>query len=181
MSRTQPFFFSLLVSGILFQLNAIDAEARPFDRPTEPESATAPIGDSSGDGEPTADEGEENPDEWEIEPDFAPDLHETQLYHQGHRFLEIGTEISGVLGPQGVMYTFFLDRRQTVGISTAGPTDTLGTLLDEGRRVVASDDKGGPGKNFRIEADLVPGWYVLRIEGSWGSRGPYTLHLSERP
>ena len=168
MSRTAPFFLRLIVSRALIHLTAADSAARPFDPPADP--ASAPIDDASGGGGHSADEGEENPDEWEIDPYSAPD--------QGP-VLTMGSEVDGTLGPQGASFVFHLDRTRAVRLSTAGPTDTLGTLLDDESRVLATDDDSGPAENFHIEVDLAPGWYVLRLEGSWGSQGPYTLSLSE--
>lgn len=179
MSKNPQFFFFLIVSGILFHLAIAEAEARPFDPPTDPETAVTPIEDSADDGNHTADEGEENPDEWEIEPDFAPDPVETPFHHEPDRLLEIGSKVSSVLGPRGAFFIFYVEHRQSVEITTTGSTDTLATLLDEGRRIVATDDDSGTGRNFRIEADLLPGWYLLHLEGSWGSQGPYTLYLSD--
>ncbi len=62
-------------------------------------------------------------------------------------------------------------------IYTTGALDLIGTLLDPDGREIASDDDGGDGNNFRIEALLARrGTYYLRVEGAYSSTGSYNLH-----
>ena len=63
-------------------------------------------------------------------------------------------------------------------IYTTGGFDGEGTLLDPDGHEIASDDDGGEGGNFRIEAFLPRrGAYYLRVEaGFLAGPGSYTLH-----
>lgn len=70
-----------------------------------------------------------------------------------------------------------------VAISTSGGVDTGGELYDPQGELIATDDDGGDGENFRINAILLRrGTYVLRIVPSHpASTGSYTLHTSVVP
>ena len=62
-------------------------------------------------------------------------------------------------------------------IYTTGALELIGTLLDPDGREIASDDDGGDGDNFRIEAVLTRrGTYSLRVEAAYFSTGSYNLH-----
>lgn len=54
-------------------------------------------------------------------------------------------------------------------LSTAGPTDTAGRLLDGAGALLASAERGGPGRNFSIATRLEPGIYYLAVSGERGS------------
>ena len=71
--------------------------------------------------------------------------------------------------------------RGRVVIETAGGTDTVGRLEDASGRILAEDDNGGAGGNFRIELDLDPGTYYLRLSGSGDSAGDYRLSFHHAP
>ena len=60
---------------------------------------------------------------------------------------------------------------------THGDMDTVGRLEDASGHQVASDDDGGPEANFKIEADVTEGTYLVRVSGR-GATGFYTLHVA---
>lgn len=67
-----------------------------------------------------------------------------------------------------------------MAIYTTGSLDTVGTLQDDSGSWVDSDDDGGGGTNFRMEATLSAGTHYVRVE-SYGSRtGTYTLNVERR-
>jgi len=74
-------------------------------------------------------------------------------------------------------YSLVLNRAQKVRISTAGTTDTFGTLYDARGRRLTSADGGGEGENFAFEANLATGRYFVRVEGMVGSEGEYRLRV----
>ena len=61
---------------------------------------------------------------------------------------------------------------------TTGDTDAKGYILDSAGTVLAENDDGGTGFNFRVSASVSAGTYYIKIEGafSW-TTGDYTLHL----
>ncbi len=61
-------------------------------------------------------------------------------------------------------------------------TDTVGALYDGAYQRIASAGGGGETEKFRIQAQLNPGTYYVRVEGEpgpWGyiATGPYALHI----
>ena len=57
--------------------------------------------------------------------------------------------------------------------------DTKGQLEDSAGAVLASDDDGGDGLNFRIAHAVTAGTYYLKVEGYDASAtGSYTIHAS---
>ena len=64
----------------------------------------------------------------------------------------------------------------TLTVYTEGWTDTEGRLLDEDGGTVARDDDSGEEANFRISRSLDAGTYYVRVRGSSGALGDYTLH-----
>ena len=63
-------------------------------------------------------------------------------------------------------------------IETTGGANTHGRLEDGSGNQLAEDDDGGTGDNFRIELDLDPGTYYVRVSGSRGGTGAYGLRVS---
>ena len=62
---------------------------------------------------------------------------------------------------------------------TTGNLDTVGALKDSAGNILHWDDDGGTDYNFRIEADLSPGTYYLRVQGLDESEiGEYTVHAA---
>ena len=70
-------------------------------------------------------------------------------------------------------------------IGTAGDTDTVGRLLDQHGQVLAENDDGGDGLNFRIERVLPPGTYYADVRGYQffftGETGAYSLEVGFVP
>lgn len=71
--------------------------------------------------------------------------------------------------------------RGRVVIESTGSTDTLGRLEDAAGARLAENDDGGAGTNFKIELDLNPGTYYVRISGVAGGTGPYALRVWHTP
>ena len=82
-------------------------------------------------------------------------------------------------------YRFDAPERGTIRIETTGDTDTVGKLLDEDGKVVAENDDGGEGTNFRIARALSPGTYFIEVRGFEflfvGETGAYTLEIGFVP
>ena len=67
----------------------------------------------------------------------------------------------------------------TLTVETAGGTDTYGTLFDGSEGMMARDDDGGAGNNFRIEESVEPGTYYVEVRGYASSTtGAYELRVS---
>ncbi|MCY4594774.1 MAG: T9SS type A sorting domain-containing protein [Bryobacterales bacterium] len=95
-----------------------------------------------------------------------------------------GSPQEGTISTDGEVDYFQLEVREptTAAIYTTGGFDGEGTLLGPDGREIVSDDDGGDGTNFRIEA-LLPrsGTYHLRVEQAWfffsrADPDTYTLH-----
>ena len=64
-------------------------------------------------------------------------------------------------------------------VHTTGSLDTKGQLEDSAGAVLARDDDGGDGHNFRIVHAVTAGTYYLKVEGYDASAtGSYTIHAS---
>ncbi|MDE0193897.1 MAG: FG-GAP-like repeat-containing protein [Gammaproteobacteria bacterium] len=64
----------------------------------------------------------------------------------------------------------------TLRLSTSGPTDTLGRLLDaNGEQLARNDDSDG--LNFGIEAAVAAGVHYVEVGGYSTRTGPYTLSI----
>ena len=68
--------------------------------------------------------------------------------------------------------------RGTLVVESDGTTDTLGAIEDVAGSLLARDDDSGSRRNFRIEHQVAPGVYFLRVSGFRTSAGDYTLRLS---
>ena len=64
----------------------------------------------------------------------------------------------------------------TLTVHTEGWTDVEGRLLDGDGQMVASDGDSGEEANFRISRNVDAGTYYVRVRGSSGAQGDYTLH-----
>lgn len=76
---------------------------------------------------------------------------------------------------QPSLFTFVLDTHETVRLESAGALDTRGQLLDVAGTLLAENDNGGDGRNFRMARTLGPGRYYVKITGASGAEGPTTL------
>ena len=62
-------------------------------------------------------------------------------------------------------------------VYTEGSIDTVGELTREGGGDTHTNDDGGAGSNFRIEADVTAGTYYVRVSGDGSATGDYTLKV----
>ena len=70
------------------------------------------------------------------------------------------------------------DRAGTLAVYTSGSTNTVGVLEEAGGTVLATDNNGGSGSNFRIERSVSAGTYFVRVMGNTrNTSGSYTLHV----
>ena len=65
----------------------------------------------------------------------------------------------------------------TLRVSSNGPTDTYGTLLDADGEPLAINDDAGAGLNFMIETDIAAGVHYVEVRGYSTSTGSYTLSI----
>ena len=63
----------------------------------------------------------------------------------------------------------------TLTVYTTGSTDTYGLILDSSGNVLAENDDGGEGWNFRVSASVSAGTYYIQVGGF--ETGDYTLHV----
>ncbi len=84
-------------------------------------------------------------------------------------------EIGNAWGDDADVFRLELGEDQTVVIQSQGVTDTVGGLFNEQGQLLELDDDGGEGANFRLVKALVSGLYFVRVEGSQGAEGPYSL------
>lgn len=63
----------------------------------------------------------------------------------------------------------------TLTAYTTGSTDTVGRLTDSDGTLLASNDDGGEGTNFRIEENLRAGVYYIEVS-PFADGGAYTIH-----
>ena len=66
----------------------------------------------------------------------------------------------------------------TIVLDSEGATDTLGALEDEHGATLAQDDDSGEARNFRIEQQVFPGTYFVRVSGYGRGTGDYALRVS---
>lgn len=64
-------------------------------------------------------------------------------------------------------------------VFATGNLDTVGTLFGPSNRQIATNDNGGPGRNFRIASRLGSGAYYLRVESKGTATGSYILHARQ--
>lgn len=89
---------------------------------------------------------------------------------------ESGT-IDNAQGDDFDYFIFELGSQSSVTLETTGSTDTYGVLYDEDGLRLDEDDDGGFGTNFSITKTLSAGRYFVRVEGSSGAEGSYSLDL----
>ncbi len=98
--------------------------------------------------------------------------------------LELDRSVMGEIGndwsDDADTFALTLNTMRTVAIETTGSTDTYGGIYDRFGRLLAADDDGGEGNNFRLIKTLVPGRYFIRVEGSNRAEGAYDLVLEQR-
>ena len=104
-----------------------------------------------------------------------PDDHEGTF--AGATPISFGESVAAKLERSGDtdMFRFQVIQTGVVVITTTGTTDTSGVLYDANQRVVARDENGGDGPNFRIATGLRPGIYYIQIRGFGTATGDYAI------
>ena len=65
-------------------------------------------------------------------------------------------------------------------VETSGPTATVGTVWQAGEEL-ATADRGGVGRNFRLSVRVAPGSVVIAVAGNGQQTGAYTLQVTFLP
>ena len=88
--------------------------------------------------------------------------------------IEVGSSLAGRIGAAGEVdrYRFEVSEAARVAVYTTGSTDTYGRLDSS-----ATDDDGGQGYNFRIEASVAAGVHLVQVSGYGSATGDYVLHV----
>ena len=95
--------------------------------------------------------------------------------------LAVGSSRSGQLEPGGDVDYFRVQVSSSgdLTVHTTGSLDTKGQLEDSGGSVLATDDDGGDGYNFRLAHAVSAGTYYIKVEGyNASTTGSYTIHAS---
>ena len=93
----------------------------------------------------------------------------------------MGSSQSGQLEPGGDVDYFRVEVSASgdLTVHTTGSLDTKGQLEDSAGAVLARDDDGGDGYNFRLAHAVSAGTYYIKVEGyNASTTGRYTIHAS---
>ncbi|MFN7963572.1 MAG: hypothetical protein U0002_20090 [Thermoanaerobaculia bacterium] len=93
----------------------------------------------------------------------------------------VSGQIDNTAGDDQDFFSFSLSSQETVVLASSGSLDSFGSLYDEAGRLLETDDNGGGSGHFRIERELTPGAYYVRVEGSGGAEGSYGLSMTIEP
>ena len=99
----------------------------------------------------------------------------------GATHLVLGSSQSGQLETGGDVDYFSVQVTESgeLTVYTTGSLDTKGALEDSAGAVLASDDDGGRGHNFRIVHAVSAGTYYIKVVGyNASTTGSYTIHAS---
>ena len=95
--------------------------------------------------------------------------------------IDVNSSTRGQIETRGD-YDYFRISLATVGtltVSSTGTLDTYGYILNSSRRVIASNDDGGTGTNFRILRELSAGIYYIKVRAySSALLGNYNLNIA---
>lgn len=117
----------------------------------------------------------EEPDEEEPPPsDDHGDTAETATT------INMNESISGSIEESGDkdVFALYLNRKGELTANTTGFMDTVGHLFNDELSVSRYNDDGGSLRNFKIVANLNPGFYYIEVSGYDTSTGTYELHTS---
>ena len=91
--------------------------------------------------------------------------------------VDLGSSTDGSLseGDEDDLFVIEMSDSGTLTVYTTGSTDTYGFILDSSGNVLAENDDGGEGWNFRVSASVSAGTYYIQVEGF--ETGDYTLHV----
>ncbi len=79
------------------------------------------------------------------------------------------------------LFKIVVERAGTLAVSSAGPTDLVGTLESGDGSVVVADDDSGQWYNFAFSESLAPGTYFLRVSHCCAGTGEYRLSTTFTP
>ena len=79
------------------------------------------------------------------------------------------------------LFKIVVESAGTLAVSSAGPTDLVGTLETGDGSVVVADDDSGQWYNFAIRESLSPGTYFLRVTHCCAGTGEYRLSTTFTP
>ena len=93
--------------------------------------------------------------------------------------LTLGEAAAGLIqtADEADLYRLELTEPTSVAIYTTGTLDTVGSVRDNFGQPLVSNDDGGEGYNFHIEAQWPAGLYFIRVESYGIGTGPYRLHV----
>ncbi|MDD9998867.1 MAG: hypothetical protein OXQ89_14085 [Rhodospirillaceae bacterium] len=93
--------------------------------------------------------------------------------------LTLGVAAAGLIqtADEADLYRLELTEPTSVAIYTTGTLDTVGSVRDNFGQPLVSNDDGGEGYNFHIEAEWPAGLYFIRVESYGIGTGPYRLHV----
>ena len=91
--------------------------------------------------------------------------------------LALGSSVQGEIeeGNDDDFFTVQVTEAGTLTVYTTGTLDTRGELRASDGSILASDDNGGDGLNFRIEQDASPGTYYVRVRSAGTATGRYVV------
>ena len=92
----------------------------------------------------------------------------------------VAGEIGNGWGDDADVFSFTLDRLQTVTIETAGTVATLDGLYDRYGQRLAASGHDARGASARLVKTLPPGRYFIRIAGAHRADGTYDLAVAAR-
>ena len=114
-----------------------------------------------------------NPFDPELPPGIGQDSDGTL---DGATPVDLGSSTDGSLS-EGDEDLFVIEMSDSgpLTVYTTGSTDTYGFILDSSGNVLAENDDGGEGWNFRVSASVSAGTYYIQVGGF--ETGDYTLHV----
>ena len=92
--------------------------------------------------------------------------------------LALNSSVGGAIEQPGDIDWFRLETSEPrqLKVRTTGSLDTVGTLFDSSNQQIATDDDGGSGNNFALEAEVPAGVYYVRVRAYSSSQtGSYTI------
>ena len=89
--------------------------------------------------------------------------------------VDLGSSTDGSLSGEEDLFVIEMSDSGTLTVYTTGSTDTYGFIFDSSGNVLAENDDGGEGWNFRVSASVSAGTYYIQVEGF--ETGDYTLHV----
>ena len=114
-----------------------------------------------------------NPFDPALPPGIGQDPDDTP---EGATPVDLGSSTDGSLS-EGDEDLFVIEMSDsgTLTVYTTGSTDTYGFILDSSGNILAENDDGGEGWNFRVSASVSAGTYYIQVGGF--ETGDYTLHV----